>query len=117
MILQVRSFGDLDSLKEGDIIYSPTLDNEGENYSCILEEYKIKNFLAKSVNIKLNDKVNFDKFDVVLERCEDSFEYTTNLRSGFCTSDTEAKKQILTSFKEEIENMASAIDKQIENLN
>lgn len=117
MVMQIKSYGDLDSLKEDDFVFSPTLTCEGKKWTCILEKYKIKSFLAKSVSIEPNSKIHFDKFDATLERLDDNAEMTTNLRRGFCTDSNDAKKQILALFKEELENMTSAIEEQMKTLN
>lgn len=127
MNLPIKSFGNLDSLKEGDIVLSPSLEKIGNGYNCVFYRLKIKNFLAKTVSIELKDKVNFDKFDVTLERqfpenvqLDESEKaeqnLTTNLRNGFCTDDEDAKLKILAAFKKEFKNMASAVDKQMKQI-
>jgi len=106
--LPIKSFG-IETMKEGDTIYSVSLRKEGKKFSCYLDEYKIKKFLAKENKFE-NTKVDFDKYNVELTAI-DGTTLNTNLRNGFCDTNKENKIALVEAFKKDIEAMNVAVKK------
>lgn len=118
-LTSIGSFVDLENIKDGDILYTPTIEKtDSGDISCFLTElYVCKNKkLLETLPTELKARLKNSETELIVTPTKDDLKNAKLIAVNKGVCDYKHRKDCLFRFKQEFEQMSSAVAEAIENL-